>query len=85
VRRLNASSASMAVGSEAPLAKPRAPAWPSVFGDPFGMVDLARAAAHQHSGELNMAARVSIFLGQNSPYNGHYIGLFAPNRRRQRL
>jgi hypothetical protein len=43
-RRLGASSTSMAAGSGAPPAKPRAPAWASVFGDPFGMVDLARAA-----------------------------------------
>jgi hypothetical protein len=66
-RRLGASSASMAVGSGAPLAKPRAPALASVFGDPFGMVDLERAAAHRRGGELNTVARVSIFAGQNSP------------------
>jgi hypothetical protein len=66
VRRLGASSTSMAAGSEAPLAKPRAPAWASVFGDPSGMVDLAWAAAHQRGGELNTVARVSIFAGQNS-------------------
>jgi hypothetical protein len=65
-RRLDASSASMAAGSGAPPAKPRAPAWASVFGDPSGMVDLARAAVHRRSGELNMVARVSIFAGQNS-------------------
>jgi hypothetical protein len=66
VRRLGASSTLMAVGSEAPLAKPRALAWASVFGDPSGTVDLARAAAHRRGGELNMVARVSIFAGQNS-------------------
>jgi hypothetical protein len=66
-RRLGASSASMAAGSGAPPAKPRAPAWASVFGDPSRMVDLARAMAHRRSSELNMAARVSIFAGQNSP------------------
>jgi hypothetical protein len=65
-RRLGASSASMAAGSGAPPAKPRVPAWVSVFGDPFGTVDLARAVAHWCGGELNMAARVSIFAGQNS-------------------
>jgi hypothetical protein len=54
-------------GSEAPPAKPRAPAWAAVFGDPFGAVDLARAAAHRHGSELNMVARVSIFADQNSP------------------
>jgi hypothetical protein len=67
VRRLGASSASMVVGSGAPLDKPRAPAWASVFGDPSGTVDLAWAAARRCGGELNMAARVSIFAGQNSP------------------
>jgi hypothetical protein len=66
-RRLNASSASMATGSEAPPAKLRAPTWAPVFSDPFGMVDLSRAAAHRHDDELNTAARVSIFAGQNSP------------------
>jgi hypothetical protein len=35
--------------------------------DPFGMVDFARAVAHQRGGELNIAARVLIFVGQNSP------------------
>jgi hypothetical protein len=58
---------SMAAGSGAPSAKMRAPAWVSVFGDPYRTVDLARAVAHRRSGELNMAARVSIFAGQNSP------------------
>jgi hypothetical protein len=67
VRRLGASSTSMVAGSRAPPAKPRALAWASVFSGPSGMVDLARAAAHRRGGELNMAARVSIFAGQNSP------------------
>jgi hypothetical protein len=67
VRRLGASSALMAAGSWPPLAKPRAPVWASIFGDPCGMVDLARVAAHRHDGELNTAARVSIFVGQNLP------------------
>jgi hypothetical protein len=57
----------MAAGSGAPPAKPRALAWSSIFGDPSGMVDLARAAAHQRNIELNMSARVSIFADQNSP------------------
>jgi hypothetical protein len=57
----------MAAGSGAPPAKPRAPAWASVFGDPSGMVDLARAVVHQRGGVLNTAARVTIFAGQNSP------------------
>jgi hypothetical protein len=73
VRRLGASSVSMATGSRAPLTKPWAPAWASVFGDPSRTVDLARAAAHRRDGELNTAARISIFAGQNSPKNGHYI------------
>jgi hypothetical protein len=50
----------------APPTEPRAPAWASVFDDLSGMVDLARAVAHQRGGELNTAARVSIFVGQNS-------------------
>jgi hypothetical protein len=54
-------------GFGAAPSKPRATAWASVFGDPFGMVDLARAAAHQRGGELNTAAMVSIFAGQNLP------------------
>jgi hypothetical protein len=64
---LGASSASMAAGSGAPLAKPRAPAWAVVFGETPGVVDLAWAVAHRRGGELNTAARVSIFASQNSP------------------
>jgi hypothetical protein len=67
VRRLGASSTSMAAGSGAPPAKPGVPTWASVFGDPSGMVDFARAVTHWHDGGLNMVARVSIFVGQNSP------------------
>jgi hypothetical protein len=67
VRRLGASSTSMAAGSVAFPAKPRAPAWASVFGDPSGAVDLARVGAHRHGGKLNTAARVPIFASQNSP------------------
>jgi hypothetical protein len=63
----------MAIGSGAPPAKPRAPAWVSVFDDPSGTVDLARAVAHRRGGELNTAAMVLIFAGQNSPQNEHYI------------
>jgi hypothetical protein len=66
VRRLGASSTSMVAGSGPPLAKPRAPVWASVFGDPSGMVDLARAVTHRRGGKLNTAARVLIFTGQNS-------------------
>jgi hypothetical protein len=44
-RRLDASSASMAAGSGPPPAKPRAPAWASVFGDPSRTVDMARATS----------------------------------------
>jgi hypothetical protein len=65
--QLGASSTSLAVGSEAASAKPRALAWASVFGDPSGMVDLAWAVAHRRGGELNTMVRVSIFAGQNSP------------------
>jgi hypothetical protein len=57
----------MAAGSGAPPAKPWAPAWESVFGDPSRTVDLARAVAHRRSGKLNMMTRVSFFAGQNSP------------------
>jgi hypothetical protein len=57
----------MAVVSKAPPAKPRAPAWASVFGDPSKTVDLAWAVAHWRNGDLNMVARVSIFVGQNLP------------------
>jgi hypothetical protein len=56
----------MAAGSGAPPAKPRAPVWASVFGDASWMVVLAQAAVHRRDGELNMAARISIFAGQNS-------------------
>jgi hypothetical protein len=63
----------MAAGSGAPPAIPRAPAWASVFDDPSEMVDLAWAAAHRCGDELNTVARVSIFAGQNSPQNEHYI------------
>jgi hypothetical protein len=65
--------ASMVMGSGAPPAKPRAPAGASVFGDPFGAVDLARAEEHRRDGELNTTARVSIFAGQNLSYNGNYM------------
>jgi hypothetical protein len=61
VRQLGASSASMAAGSRAPPAKPRAPTWASVFDDPSGTVDLVQAVTHR------AAARVSIFAGQNLP------------------
>jgi hypothetical protein len=54
---------SMAAGSGAPPAKPMALAWALVFGDLFGMVDLAWAAAHRCGGELNMVARISILAG----------------------
>jgi hypothetical protein len=57
----------MAVGSRAPPAKPRAPAWASVFGVPSGMINLAWVAAHRCGSELNTVTRVSIFAGQNSP------------------
>jgi hypothetical protein len=57
----------MAAGSGAPLAKLRAPALGSVFGDPSGTVDLARATAHRRGSGLNMVARVSFFVDQNSP------------------
>jgi hypothetical protein len=67
VRRLDASSASMAAGSGAPPTKLRAPAWASVFGDLSETVHLAWAVAHRRHSELNTAARVSIFAVQNLP------------------
>jgi hypothetical protein len=64
--RLGASSASMAVGSGAPPAKMRAPAWAVVFGDPSGTVDSAWAVAHRRGSELHMATRVLTIAYQNS-------------------
>jgi hypothetical protein len=55
----------MASGSRAPPAKLRVPVWASIFGDPSRTVDLSHAAAHQQGSELNTAARVSFFAGQN--------------------
>jgi hypothetical protein len=65
--RLGASSASMAAGSGAPPAKPRAPAWAAVFDDPSGTVDSAREVTHRRGGELHMTARVLTIVDQNSP------------------
>jgi hypothetical protein len=48
-------------------AKPRAPAWELASGKTPGVVDLARAAAHQCGGELHTAARVLTIAEQNSP------------------
>jgi hypothetical protein len=73
MRQYGSSSTSMEEGSEAHPAKPRATVWASVFGDPFGTVDLARTVAHRCGGELNTVTRVSIFEGQNSSGNMHYI------------
>jgi hypothetical protein len=39
----------------------------AVFGDPFGIVDLARAAAHRRGGEIHTVARVLTIADQNSP------------------
>jgi hypothetical protein len=39
----------------------------AVFGDPFGMVDSARAAAHRRGGELHTTARVLTIADKNSP------------------
>jgi hypothetical protein len=64
--RLGASSALMAVGFGAPLAKLRAPAWASVFGDPSRKIDSARVVAHRRGGELHTAARVLTIADQNS-------------------
>jgi hypothetical protein len=60
-------SASMAVGSGAPLAKLRAPAWASAFGDPSETVDSAQAVAHWHGSELHTMARVLTIADENSP------------------
>jgi hypothetical protein len=64
--RLGASSPLVAAGSGANPAKPRAPARAVVFGETPRVVDLARAVAHQCGSKLNTAARVSVFVGQNS-------------------
>jgi hypothetical protein len=48
----------MAAGSEAPPAKPRAPAWASAFGDPSGMIDLAWAAAHRWLGFESLRVKI---------------------------
>jgi hypothetical protein len=63
VRRLGSSLASMTVRSGAPSAKPRAPSWASIPGDPSETVDLAWAVAHRCGGELNTSTRISIFAG----------------------
>jgi hypothetical protein len=80
VRQLGASSASMAAGSGAPPAKPRAPTWASVFDDPSGTVDLVQAAAHQCGGE-----GFNLCMSKFAVEQALYIGLFSPNRRWQRL
>jgi hypothetical protein len=50
-----------------PPVKMKAPKGAAIFGDPSWIVDSTREVAHRRGGELNMAARVSIFAGQNSP------------------
>jgi hypothetical protein len=65
--RLGTSSASMAAGSGAPLAKSRAPAWAAVFGDSSGTVNSTWAATHRGGGELHTIARVLTIADRNSP------------------
>jgi hypothetical protein len=57
----------MLASSGAPPLKMKAPKGAAVFGNPFGMVDLARAVAHQRSGELHTTARVLTIANQNLP------------------
>jgi hypothetical protein len=45
----------------------KAPQGAAVFGDHYGTVDLARAAAHRLGGELHTVARVLTIADQNSP------------------
>jgi hypothetical protein len=59
--------ASTLASSGAPLVKIKAPKGAAVFGDPSGMVDSARAAAHRRGNELHMTARVLTIVDQNSP------------------
>jgi hypothetical protein len=56
----------MPASSGAPPVKMKALKGAVVFDDPSGMVDLARAVAHQRSGEIHTVARVSTIEDQNS-------------------
>jgi hypothetical protein len=58
--------ASTPASSGAPLVKMKAQKGAAVFGDPSGMVDSARVAAHRCGGELHTVARVSTIVDQNS-------------------
>jgi hypothetical protein len=55
----------MPASSGAPPVKMKALKGAVVFDDPSGMVDLARAVAHQRSGELHTVARVLTIADQN--------------------
>jgi hypothetical protein len=66
-RRFGWLRASTPASSGAPPMKMKAPKGVAVFGDPSGMVDLARAAAPRCGGELHKVARVSTIADQNSP------------------
>jgi hypothetical protein len=66
--------------------KMKAPKGASVFVDPSGMVDSAWAVAHRCGSDIHMAARVSTIADQKFVVQRVlYIGLCAPNRRRQRF
>jgi hypothetical protein len=65
VRWIGWLQASTLASSSAPPVKMKAPKGVAVFSDPSRMVDLARAAAHRHGGELHTAARVSTIGDQN--------------------
>jgi hypothetical protein len=66
VRRFSWLRASMPATSGAPPVKMKAPKGAAVFGDPFGMVDSARAAKHRRGDELHTVARVLTIADQNS-------------------
>jgi hypothetical protein len=51
-RRFSPSLASMLASSGAPPENMKEPKGAAVFADPSGTVDLARAAAYRHGGEL---------------------------------
>jgi hypothetical protein len=66
VRRFGWLQAPTLASSNAPPVKMKAPKGAAVFGDPSGMVDSARAVAHQCDDELHTTTRVSTIADQNS-------------------
>jgi hypothetical protein len=66
-RRFIRLRASTPASSVARPVKMKAPKGAAIFGDPSGMVDSARAAAHRRGDELHTMARVLTIADQNSP------------------